>query len=470
MKNSFAVLTTLALIKSAAYGQCSCAFSHSGAADTLAFTNLSSVANAHYYWNFGDGSTSYEQSPIHGFPESGHYLVTLFGRDTLSNCHTYHEEWIDVVHPSSDPCQPLLVDSLFTWNGSSIAMVSDASSNCSGDWAIFDYGPSWNFPPGNWVGVTNWIPALFLSRIRYLSSDSINGTLMHRGYYQTSPYNYSNALNYDNCSANFEIKAEQQANGVLMTFTAMNPAGVDTFRITGFGNPIYLGGHSVSYLYPGGSQYFPSLMYHQNTDTVNNCTTTCTIQFIPRQPVHATLPNCAMAQQPLDILVAVDGNAQFIIDTDPGIVKQWQQDAGLGWQNLTAAGQYSGVHTDTLTVADCQPWMDNYHYRCVVHGMSGCHNTSSVAVLNVGTAGFGEAGFGLFGLQPNPASDHLLLTLPDLASPSQLRIISVTGQIEQTTLLMQRTTTLDISRLANGVHVIEVIGGVYDGRQRFIKQ
>jgi PKD repeat protein len=60
-----------------ASGQCSCNYSYSGTTDTLSFTNLSTVSNAHYYWNFGDGSGSNDVNPIHVFPDDGKYLVYL---------------------------------------------------------------------------------------------------------------------------------------------------------------------------------------------------------------------------------------------------------------------------------------------------------------------------------------------------------------------------------------------------------
>lgn len=102
------VISILSLaIGSAAFAQCNVDFSYTGQWDTLTFTNLSTVPNAHYYWNFVDGSTSYDDSPVHGFPAAGHYLVTLYGLDTISQCHGYHEEWSEVAIQSTDPCQPM---------------------------------------------------------------------------------------------------------------------------------------------------------------------------------------------------------------------------------------------------------------------------------------------------------------------------------------------------------------------------
>jgi PKD repeat protein len=84
--NKFFIILIILLVRTiAAIGQCSASYSYSGNSDTLTFTNESTVSNAHFYWNFGDGSGSNEFSPTHIFPDDGKYLVTLYGADTLGN-------------------------------------------------------------------------------------------------------------------------------------------------------------------------------------------------------------------------------------------------------------------------------------------------------------------------------------------------------------------------------------------------
>jgi len=43
----------------------------------IEFTNLTNGGNLEFFWDFGDGSTSMETSPVHQFPSSGFYDVTL---------------------------------------------------------------------------------------------------------------------------------------------------------------------------------------------------------------------------------------------------------------------------------------------------------------------------------------------------------------------------------------------------------
>ena len=46
--------------------------------ETLIFTNTSENATA-YFWDFGDGTTSAEENPMHEFQDAGTYLITLSG-------------------------------------------------------------------------------------------------------------------------------------------------------------------------------------------------------------------------------------------------------------------------------------------------------------------------------------------------------------------------------------------------------
>lgn len=435
--------------------QCTVEFSHTANWDTLSFTNLSTVQHARYYWNFGDGSTSYQESPVHVFPASGQFLVTLYGRDTLGNCHSYHEEWLHVTELSGDPCQPGLIDTLFSYQDNHYIAIDAVSVNCDGYWPNIDAGPAQNFSPGNSIWLDDaWIGALWVDRIQYSTSDSINGSVLRKEYYHTLPFYYDRNVNYDTCSANFEFHAEYQADGAMVTFQAMNPAGVDTFFVTGFGNPIIFASNSGSHFYPYVSydHYFPWLIYHKNTQ--NGCMSSCTQTLMIQNPGYVTPPPCSILAQPVNQVVAVGNNVQITIGSGAGTTKQWQQNAGLGWEDLYNAGPYSGVYTDTLTIANCQSWWSGYQFRCVVTVPgNNCHNTSGTAVIQV-TVGIGELTEGHLHLHPNPASDRLILTWPEVTGSVQLTIQNAHGQLVETLLLKGSMASMDLSNLPSGHYVL----------------
>lgn len=226
-------------------GQCSAYYTYSGTNDTLTFTNQSTISNAHFYWNFGDGSGSNEISPIHVFPDDGNYLVTLYGVDTLANCVDVKENWINVVKPDTLACNIFFTDTII---GTS-PQTTNLSTNCSGlSLGCHVFANAQNACNG--FTISGWDSALFLHGMQATSYDSIYGYRIYNAYYKTLPFLYSSANNYQNCSANFEFVIDYQTNYAVVNFKAMNSNATNyTYYITGFGNPILLNSQSASFNY-----------------------------------------------------------------------------------------------------------------------------------------------------------------------------------------------------------------------------
>ncbi|MBK8498061.1 MAG: PKD domain-containing protein [Flavobacteriales bacterium] len=370
MSNRAVLLASTIVYLTDGYAQCTANFSHVANWDTVTFTDLSSVANAHYYWNFGDGSTAYGTDPVHVFIEAGTFQVTLHVRDTVSLCHGYHQEWLSISRPFDTVCEPYTTDSIFSYNGTDYVEVNDASIGCAGMWRHIDAVGSQNSSPGNWYNLSNWGSSLTMSRMRYTSNDSIQGSVFRRAYYRSLPYNYDPAISYDTCSADFEYSIDYQPGGAVGTFKPLGPPGADTILISGFGNPIALIGQTSTFTFPyyGGAAGKWQTVTRRNSDPNHACNNRMAHTLIIRNPFYVAPPSCIIDPQPQNAMAYENGSAQFFIDTEPGSTKQWQQNAGLGWQDLFDAGPYSGVTTDTLTVSNCQNWWSNYQYRCVGHG------------------------------------------------------------------------------------------------------
>ena len=288
-------LTTLIIILATgiikADGQCNANYSYSGATNSLTFTNLSTVANAHYYWNFGDGSGSTATNLIHIFPDNGKYLVTLYGLDTISNCVSVAENWISVIKPDTITCNLLLSDTIIACGSDDCLIPINLSSNCSGLNISCDAGPGLNLilPWNCWLG-GGWINALFLERLQAYTFDAINGYRIYKEYYKTVPYKYLSSVNYQNCSANFEVDINYQATGALVTFTAMNQNATSyQWEIIGFGNPIYITTPIASHFYPYISyeKYFPWLVVLRINDTINSCGDTISQSILIKNPYYA---------------------------------------------------------------------------------------------------------------------------------------------------------------------------------------
>ncbi len=231
------------------FGQCTSLFSFAAYFETVTFSNQSSVPNAHYFWNFGDGTSSYLQNPTHRFPETGDYLVTLFAEDTISNCSSYYEYWVNVTKYSTDSCQPSVIDSLFASGGAGCLKIIDNSINCNHYHALYDGGPAYNYPPTPICLGDFWnIAFRMICRVQYRDT---TGTLKREAY-KTSLHNYSSSHNYGDCSANFEFSVvSKNTMGQTILFKAMNKtATYYQWAIMGFGSTISSNNDTISQFYP----------------------------------------------------------------------------------------------------------------------------------------------------------------------------------------------------------------------------
>lgn len=253
MKTFIIILSFLTTFTSYTFSQCSSLFSFAAYFENVTFNNQSNVSNAHYFWNFGDGTGSNFENPIHKFPETGNYLVTLFSKDTVSNCASYYEYWVNVTKYSTDICQTSITDSVFVYNGNNYLKIIDNSTNCENYFGNLDGGPGSNYPPNNWIWLGSyWHNYRMVSRIQYYTDDTTVLNPLMREAYKTSLLNYSSSKNYDDCSANFEfVTLSQDSTGKRIQFTAMNKtASSYEWLISGFGNPILSNYDTISILYP----------------------------------------------------------------------------------------------------------------------------------------------------------------------------------------------------------------------------
>lgn len=107
---------------------------------TITFTDKSAVSGT-YLWNFGDGSTSTEQNPVHAYDSSASYRVTLAVTDTkgskydvFTNINVSKKTWIS------------LTDNSFSdWDNDPDAIIVPFSDTIQNDAkaAKFDYDGNW---------------------------------------------------------------------------------------------------------------------------------------------------------------------------------------------------------------------------------------------------------------------------------------------------------------------------------------
>ncbi len=106
---------------------------------------------------------------------------------------------------------------------------------------------------------------------------------------------------------------------------------------------------------------------------------------LTQQEITTLYNSCQVtfSTQPSSQTINQSQTAQFsALSSDPSATYQWQSDVGFGFQNLNNVGQYSGVNTGTLSVANVSQNNNNQPFRCIVN-VGTCSDTSQTATLNV---------------------------------------------------------------------------------------
>jgi hypothetical protein len=109
-------------------------FSLTVSGDTVVFTNLTTGATK-YKWDFGDGGSSEDASPVHVYPHKGKYVPTLYA--TSSGGVT--ADGSTVIHISKTSPVKLNDGTLSDWDTISVNVYVSGSGGGSFQKAKFDY-------------------------------------------------------------------------------------------------------------------------------------------------------------------------------------------------------------------------------------------------------------------------------------------------------------------------------------------
>jgi hypothetical protein len=176
-------------------------------------------------------------------------------------------------------------------------------------------------------------------------------------------------------------------------------------------------------------------------DTTNVATLTveCT-NLIGSDPSSGVAYTNSTAQM---IVAAANAGADF----------QWQNFSSGAWTNLSNGGQYSGVTTNTLSIANLTMANNGDSYRCVL-AQAGCSDTSAAAPLTViSDIGIEEEGVNAMSIYPIPAKDYFTLKV----DPSLLNNVLIVRDLSGKTVLEVTITAteqnVNISGWAKGQYI-----------------
>jgi hypothetical protein len=176
---------------------------------------------------------------------------------------------------------------------------------------------------------------------------------------------------------------------------------------------------------------------------------------LTQQEITALYDGCQLSvnTHPTNQTINVNNNAQFVVSSsDTNATYQWQTDLGLGFQNISNAGQYSGANTDTLNISNVTMSNNNQQFRCMVNSGS-CSDTSSVAILSVvNNVGIEEQNQMQLRVYPNPTSSILTIENPQ-GFVSNFLIVDAQGRNVFAGNL-ELETTINLAPFSAGVYTI----------------
>ena len=165
--------------------------------------------------------------------------------------------------------------------------------------------------------------------------------------------------------------------------------------------------------------------------------------------------------------LVVSNNALFTTSSsDPNATYQWQTDLGLGFQNLSNAGQYSGATNDTLTVNSVNVGNNKQEFRCVVSSGS-CTDTTTTAYITI-TTGITENTSSTFTIYPNPANNTITV-LWSTADVKTLTLRDAAGRVVRTYNVSGIQAQLSLEGLASGVCFL-IVGNCIPCVEKIVKQ
>ena len=162
--------------------------------------------------------------------------------------------------------------------------------------------------------------------------------------------------------------------------------------------------------------------------------------------------------QPEDQEANVGEDAVFnISSSNANTTYQWQSDIGFGFQDLTNAGQYGGVTTNTLTVSNTALSNNNQIFRCIID--SGiCSETSQNVTLTVNdvlsTNDFVSSNS--FKIYPNPTSGIINISSEISLKGEAYEIYDIKGVTIKRGQFQSNDSILNLESLNPGIYILRI--------------
>lgn len=162
--------------------------------------------------------------------------------------------------------------------------------------------------------------------------------------------------------------------------------------------------------------------------------------------------------QPSSIIVPRGSDGNLIVTSKTTSTKyQWQINLGLGFNDVSNSGQFSGATTNSLTIKSVTLSNDNQLFRCLLQD-SICLDTTNTVTLNVTwPVGFNSnENNNLIKVFPNPTSGQINIKADASLTGLAYIVYDQIGRIVLTGKLKGENTAVELSDLSCGIYLVSV--------------
>jgi hypothetical protein len=307
-------------------------------------------------------------------------------------------------------------------------------------------------------------PDVFIAKF-----DVVGNPLWLKGVGGTS-YDYASSITLNN-SSNLFITGRFDSPSIIFgtdtlydhgngdVFIAMYDSAGNSLWATNLGGTEHDNGSSITSdkngnVFISGYFYSPSIIIGSSILTNAQSFPGIGEVFIAK----LSLCGITIQSQPNNQVVNVGQKSQFSIHAHQNNAKyQWQSDIGFGFQNLTNAGQYRGVRTDTLSINNISLMNDNQYFRCIVTSDS-CPLTiiSATALLSVTNILYANSlTRSSINISPNPTNSTISITGLSETDDNLAILYNAQGKVIMN-FKAENNVPIDLSLLDNGVYLLKV--------------
>jgi hypothetical protein len=208
------------------------------------------------------------------------------------------------------------------------------------------------------------------------------------------------------------------------------------------------------FTWTNGITYANSNTTAQDTFVVGGCDSVVTLNLTVKNT------DSIITQQPVDQSVTLSNDAYFLIASNDSLATyQWQTDVGFGFQNISNAGQYNGVDSDSLTISNSALSNDNQTFRCIVNS-NDCMDTSNTVSLSVrdnASIDKNKISHSLT-VYPNPTTNQIKLSGGANLVGSTYAFYSFMGKVLFQGVITSKDIIINLQEFEAGVYLIKVDG------------